>query len=119
MKAAVIHQFGGADQFVVEDRPVPIPADGEVLIEVSACPFFPLAAGAVTTGGGWNLGSALWGWLFPGRWYVRAACARTGRHLAAWSFEKTQSTRTEPVALGGADTTIYPLTIQPRTREAA
>ena len=75
----------------------------EVLIEVSACPYFPLAAGAVTAGGEWRLDDALWGWLFPGKWYVRAACARTGRHLGAWSFEKTKAARTEPVSLGGAD----------------
>jgi len=92
---------------------------GEALIEVSACPFFPLAAGVVTKGGEWSVGGALWAWLFPGRWYVRAACARTGRHLGAWTFEKTQTTRTEPVALGGADTRTHPFTIQPRTREAA
>ncbi|MCH2105724.1 MAG: glycosyltransferase family 2 protein [Planctomycetes bacterium] len=93
--------------------------EGEVLIEVSACPFFPLAAGAVTSGGGWSLGPVLWSWLFPGRWYMRAACALTGRHLGAWSFEKNQPTRTAPVSLGGADATIHPLTITPGTREAA
>ena len=79
----------------------------EVLVEVSACPFFPLAAGAITAGGEWRLDDALWGWLFPGTWYVRAACARTGRHLGAWSFEKTKAARTEPVALGCADGQVH------------
>jgi len=91
----------------------------EVLIEVSACPFFPLAAGAVTAGGEWRLDDALWGWLFPGMWYVRAACARTGRHLGAWSFEKTQAARTEPVALGGADGRIHALERNLGSRRAA
>jgi len=94
-------------------------SEEEVLIEVSACPFFPLAAGAVTAGGEWSMAGALWGWLFPGRWYVRAACAHTGRHLGAWSFEKTEPARTEPVALGGADGVVHGLMVQPRTKEAA
>ncbi|MCH2103459.1 MAG: glycosyltransferase family 2 protein [Planctomycetes bacterium] len=96
-----------------------LPREREVLLEISACPFFPLAAGAVVSGGERRLGDALWGWLFPGRWYVRAACARTGRHLGAWSFEKHQPTRTAPVELGGADATIHAIQIRPETREAA
>lgn len=91
----------------------------EVLIEVSACPFFPLAAGAVIGGGEWRLGGALWGWIFPGRWYVRAACTRTGRHLGAWSFEKTQAARTEPVALGRADGRIHTPAAGMKSRRAA
>ena len=42
MKAAVIHQFGDADQFTIEERPVPIPSDGEVLIEVHASGVNPI-----------------------------------------------------------------------------
>ena len=63
--------------------------------------------------------NALWGWLFPGRWYVRAACARTGRNLGAWSFEKTEPARTEPVALGRADGRVHRPTLQSSSREAA
>lgn len=84
-------------------------ARDEVLIEVSACPFFPLAAGTVIAGGSWTLGEALWGWLFPGTWHVRAACARTGQHLGAWSFQKVAAARTEPVVLGGADERELPI----------
>ena len=36
MKAAVIHNFGGANQLAIEDVAVPKPADGEVLIDVHA-----------------------------------------------------------------------------------
>ena len=116
----------GATPFEVEDRGVQagspelsFEALDEVLIEVSACPFFPLAAGALTAGGEWSLGDALWGWLFPGTWYVRAACARTGRHLGAWSFEKTQAARTEPVELGGADGRTHAHDGDPQDRRAA
>jgi len=42
MKAAVIHDFGGADQFAIEDVPVPSPAQGEVLIEVHASGINPI-----------------------------------------------------------------------------
>ena len=42
MKAAVIHDFGGADQFAIEDVNVPEPADGEVLIDVQACGINPI-----------------------------------------------------------------------------
>lgn len=36
MKAAVLYQPGGAENFVLEERPVPTPADGQVLIKVKA-----------------------------------------------------------------------------------
>jgi len=36
MKAAVIHNPGGADAFQIERRPVPVPGPGEVLIRVMA-----------------------------------------------------------------------------------
>jgi NADPH:quinone reductase-like Zn-dependent oxidoreductase len=36
MKAAVIHEAGGPDVFKLEDRPIPIPKRGEVLIRVKA-----------------------------------------------------------------------------------
>ena len=36
MKAAVLHNPGGADQFRIEERPVPIPQVGQVLIRVRA-----------------------------------------------------------------------------------
>ena len=42
MKAAVIHQFGDTNQFTIEERPVPIPGDGEVLIEVYASGVNPI-----------------------------------------------------------------------------
>ena len=42
MKAAVIHQFGDTNQFTIEERPVPIPGDGEVLIEVHASGVNPI-----------------------------------------------------------------------------
>jgi len=94
-------------------------AQEEVLLELSACPFFPLAAGVMTSGSGWELGGALWGWIFPGRWYLRAACARTGRHLGAWSFEKTTEARVDPVGLGCADGNIHELLSAHGSRRAA
>ena len=78
-------------------------SEGEVLLELSACPFFPLAAGTLASGETWELSEALWAWIFPGKWYLRAACALTGRHLGAWSFEKEAAARVEPVELGCAD----------------
>ena len=36
MRAAVIHQAGGPDALQLEDRPIPTPGDGEVLIRVHA-----------------------------------------------------------------------------------
>lgn len=36
MKAVRIHQFGGSDQLIYEDAPMPIPAAGEVCIRVHA-----------------------------------------------------------------------------------
>ena len=42
MKAAVIHEFGGADQFAIEDVAVPEPTDGEVLIDVQASGINPI-----------------------------------------------------------------------------
>ena len=75
----------------------------EVLFELSACPFFPLAAGVLTSGETWELSESLWAWIFPGKWYLRAACALTGRHLGAWSFEKETAARVAPVELGCAD----------------
>ncbi|MFK0166980.1 alcohol dehydrogenase family protein [Rhizobium sp. NPDC090279] len=37
MKAVVLHGHGGLDKLVFQDVPVPVPGDGEVLIEVTAC----------------------------------------------------------------------------------
>ena len=37
MKAAVLHEHGGADKFSYEDHPDPSISDGEVLIKVKAC----------------------------------------------------------------------------------
>jgi acryloyl-coenzyme A reductase len=37
MRAAVLHQAGGPDSFVLQDLPIPAPADDEVLVEVQAC----------------------------------------------------------------------------------
>jgi len=119
-RADVAPPFSIEDLGVVEEPPsVAFEPFDEVLIEVSACPFFPLAAGVVTFGGEWHLDDSLWGWLFPGRWYVRAACARTGRHLGAWEFEKTQAARTEPVALGGTDGQARSLEEDLESRRAA
>lgn len=42
MKAAVIHDFGGADQFSIEEVAVPKPVDGEVLIDVQASGINPI-----------------------------------------------------------------------------
>jgi len=42
MKAAVIHRFGATDCFVVEERPTPIPSQGEVLVEVHAAGVNPI-----------------------------------------------------------------------------
>ena len=42
MEAAVIHEFGDANCFNIEDRPVPVVADGEVLVEVFACGVNPI-----------------------------------------------------------------------------
>ena len=42
MKAAVIHRFGATDCFVVEERPTPIPSQGEVLVEVHAASVNPI-----------------------------------------------------------------------------
>ena len=78
-------------------------SEEEVLLELSACPFFPLAAGTLASGETWELSETLWAWIFPGKWYLRAACALTGRHLGAWSFEKEAAARVEPVELGCAD----------------
>jgi NADPH:quinone reductase-like Zn-dependent oxidoreductase len=36
MKAARIHNFGGPNEIVIEDVPVPVPAPGEVLVRVAA-----------------------------------------------------------------------------------
>ena len=36
MKAARIHNFGGPEVIVIEDVPVPVPASGEVLVQVAA-----------------------------------------------------------------------------------
>jgi GT2 family glycosyltransferase len=94
-------------------------AQEEVLLELSACPFFPLAAGVVTSGDSWSLSEALWGWIFPGRWYLRAACARTGRHLGAWSFDKGAAARVEPVSLGYEDAEVHILKSIDAERSAA
>lgn len=37
MKAAVLHEHGGADKFIYEDHPDPVISDSEVLVEVKAC----------------------------------------------------------------------------------
>ena len=42
MKAAVIHNFGGANQLAIEDVAVPKPTDGEVLIDVHASGINPI-----------------------------------------------------------------------------
>jgi len=94
-------------------------AQEEVLLELSACPFFPIAAGVVTSGDSWSLSEALWGWIFPGRWYLRAACARTGRHLGAWSFDKGAAARVEPVGLGYEDAEVHTLKSIDAERSAA
>lgn len=91
----------------------------EVLFELSACPFFPLAAGALTSGETWELSEALWDWIFPGKWYLRAACALTGRHLGAWSFEKETAARVAPVELGCADGELHRLESMEAERRAA
>lgn len=36
MKAAIIYKAGGAENFSIEERPIPIPKEGEVLIKVKA-----------------------------------------------------------------------------------
>lgn len=36
MKAAVLHHAGGAENFFVEERPMPVPEDGKVLVRVKA-----------------------------------------------------------------------------------
>lgn len=36
MKAAVIHRPGSASQFILEDRPLPVPQEGQVLIKIKA-----------------------------------------------------------------------------------
>lgn len=42
MKAAVIDGFGGPEQLRIEDRPRPVPNDGEVLIKVQASSINPI-----------------------------------------------------------------------------
>ena len=94
-------------------------SEEEVLFELSACPFFSLAAGALTSGETWELREALWSWIFPGKWYLRAACALTGRHLGAWSFEKETAARVEPVELGCADREVHAIESMRVERRAA
>src|SRR5690242_3960481 len=36
MKAARLHKFGGPEVIVIDDVPVPVPASGEVLVQVAA-----------------------------------------------------------------------------------
>lgn len=36
MKAAVIHRPGSASQFILEDRPLPVPQEGQVLVKIKA-----------------------------------------------------------------------------------
>ncbi|GAB3538152.1 hypothetical protein GCM10027443_32570 [Pontibacter brevis] len=36
MKAAVIHKSGGPEKFILEDRPIPTPEAGQVLVKVKA-----------------------------------------------------------------------------------
>ena len=36
MKAAVLHQPGGPDALIIEERPIPTPGDGQVLVRVKA-----------------------------------------------------------------------------------
>lgn len=36
MKAAVIHHAGSASQLILEDRPVPVPREGQVLVKIKA-----------------------------------------------------------------------------------
>lgn len=44
MKAVRYHQFGGADQLVYEDAPIPTPGEGEMLIRVHAAGVNPVDA---------------------------------------------------------------------------
>lgn len=41
MKAARIHRFGGPDQVIVEDVPVPVPGAGEILVRIRAAGVAP------------------------------------------------------------------------------
>src|SRR5438128_2512681 len=36
MKAVRVHEFGGVDNIVLDDIPIPVPAENQVLIEVKA-----------------------------------------------------------------------------------
>jgi len=36
MKAAVVHEPGGPDVILIEQRPIPVPQNGEVLIAIKA-----------------------------------------------------------------------------------
>ena len=42
MKAAVIHNFGESNRFSIEDQPIPVLKDGEVLVEVYASGINPI-----------------------------------------------------------------------------
>ncbi|MDR3589859.1 MAG: NADP-dependent oxidoreductase [Negativicutes bacterium] len=46
MKAICFHRFGSPEELVIEDFPVPVPADDEVLIKVRASAFSPADAKA-------------------------------------------------------------------------
>jgi len=36
MKAAVIYNEGGPENFVIEERPIPVPSEGRILVKVKA-----------------------------------------------------------------------------------
>lgn len=78
---------------------VALPRSCRFLVEMGMAPNFLLSAGLFGEGDRWRCPDLTWAWFFQARYFMRILDRDTGELLGAWTFDKAEPGRSEPLQL--------------------
>ena len=78
---------------------VRLPRKARYLVEMGMAPNFLLSAGLFGEGDVWRCPQVTWDWFFLARYFMRILDRDTGELLGAWTFDKAEHGRNDPMRL--------------------
>lgn len=89
---------------------VALPRSCRYLVEMGMAPNFLLSAGLFGEGDRWRCPEVTWAWFFQARYFMRILDRDTGELLGAWTFDKAEHGRNDPLRLEEVRDDVAPAT---------